>query len=497
MAETKIVVHEDDRLSSLPEEILINILSFLPIHSAATTSVLSHRWRHLWTGVTSVVIDSRSESTAIIDHILQNLTSRKLHKLALDLDDLEDPEVARASVPWFRQVCRRNVENIIFTTGRDGNYSYFIPSFLFNSQSLVTLDLDGVFQWPKCKGLRFHLPNLKKLIINYLDDIPLWLETLIRSSPLLELLDLFFEVFSYADLSTSVVNIIAPNLKSLSISMTFYFSSLIQHARVCIDAPKLANLKIHDCNSIYYFLRNPTTLVKAHVYLDNIESWQCLNEEDEEDHGLLEGAHKEYLRQVVQFVGGLSSVSSLKLKLESPTNIFRYRSFVNLPTFSNLTRLETKGTMDLLCYLHCFPNLVQLVVCLWSQPFQTLSFLMKQSYWLPPDSIPDCLLGKLKTIQLSEIQGTDDTLRLLAYILSNANVLEKLYIRLRLVERVNPKHECEEAYAMWKESQFCKSLFKLPRRSSTCEVVFSGSFFRASGNALPGGYLSCQMYVGR
>ncbi|XP_021715934.1 putative FBD-associated F-box protein At1g78730 [Chenopodium quinoa] len=165
---------------------------------------------------------------------------------------------------------------------------------------------------------------------------------------------------------------------SYSLRLENKYQSMVKRPRVYIDAPKLANLEIHDCNSIYYFLRNPTALVKAHIDLkDNAKLWQYL---DEEGNGSLEGAQKEYLRQMANFVRGLSSASNLKLKLKSPTNIFRYGSFVNLPIFSNLTRLETKGTMDLLRSLHCFPNLEHLVVCLWSedlQPLETLGFLME------------------------------------------------------------------------------------------------------------------------
>ncbi|XP_042053566.1 putative F-box/LRR-repeat protein At4g15060 isoform X2 [Salvia splendens] len=37
-----------DRISGLPDEIIYIILSFLPLRQAAATSLLSHRWQHLW-----------------------------------------------------------------------------------------------------------------------------------------------------------------------------------------------------------------------------------------------------------------------------------------------------------------------------------------------------------------------------------------------------------------------------------------------------------------
>ena len=46
-----------DRLSKLPDDILLNILDRLHVRDAARTSVLSRRWRHLPSMLSQLVID--------------------------------------------------------------------------------------------------------------------------------------------------------------------------------------------------------------------------------------------------------------------------------------------------------------------------------------------------------------------------------------------------------------------------------------------------------
>ncbi|KAK2413809.1 FBD-associated F-box protein [Trifolium repens] len=50
---------DDDRISSLPNEILCHILSFLPTEDAFTTSLLSKRWTLLWLSVPNLDLDEQ------------------------------------------------------------------------------------------------------------------------------------------------------------------------------------------------------------------------------------------------------------------------------------------------------------------------------------------------------------------------------------------------------------------------------------------------------
>lgn len=142
-----------DRLSSLPDEILAQILSFLPAHVAARTCVLARSWRGVWkltrrlriTGTTEPV--SIREVRRFADHLL-GLRLRKIERAPLDACEitLRDYDDGADEVVIRRWICRAvecQVQALrieMYRVGR-GSISQGGPWFLVGDMFLMSSHL--------------------------------------------------------------------------------------------------------------------------------------------------------------------------------------------------------------------------------------------------------------------------------------------------------------------------------------------------------------------
>ncbi|KAL7087272.1 hypothetical protein ACP275_13G057600 [Erythranthe tilingii] len=122
-----------DRLSYLPDSILCHILSFLPATSnSVATSILSRRWRYLWSYVPNLFFNYENSDT-----INRVLLLRKLHNIStFSLFDGTKRNYHQIET-WITFAGERNVQNIdIYLTVHLDS-----PRCLFTCKTLIDLTL--------------------------------------------------------------------------------------------------------------------------------------------------------------------------------------------------------------------------------------------------------------------------------------------------------------------------------------------------------------------
>jgi hypothetical protein len=137
-----------DRISDLPDPILCDILYSFPTKFAATTSVLSKRWRDLWFSVLSLDFDSRNFKTStLFCRVIYSTMDRRAITLPIHSFKLKNPiwysnevdqQVFNDIVDY---VVQRGIQN--FNLNTRGNYGCWIklPVTIFSCRTLKTLKL--------------------------------------------------------------------------------------------------------------------------------------------------------------------------------------------------------------------------------------------------------------------------------------------------------------------------------------------------------------------
>ncbi|EOA35157.1 hypothetical protein CARUB_v10020296mg, partial [Capsella rubella] len=131
-----------DLISSLPNAILQHILIYVPTQLAISTSVLSRRWRHVWSDTPSLSFDDdtgtyrrRVVHAAWINETLTRYTAPKMIKFHLKTNMI-NPTAADVD-RWIQFSMHRSVENLSLSFGFVDGYK--IPDFFYINSSIKQL----------------------------------------------------------------------------------------------------------------------------------------------------------------------------------------------------------------------------------------------------------------------------------------------------------------------------------------------------------------------
>ncbi|PRQ55965.1 putative F-box domain, FBD domain, leucine-rich repeat domain, L domain-containing protein [Rosa chinensis] len=381
-----------DEMGGLPDEILVSILSLLPLKEAAATSILSRRWRHLWTSTSTLTFDSdimlyfdptksfKSETSKYINWVDSVMEQHRVPniehlKISFDLDESRAVCINK----WIQIALKKRVQILELDLLEWGCFfqqdrqCYKLPRRLLHSN-------------------RDYIGSLKVLDFKSVAVDGKILEYLLSSCPLLERLS----VYDSQKLVKLRVVGLSIALKYLSIERCYKIKSI----EIC-DAPKLVSLIYHgesggeNLNS--FLIRNVPLLVEVSILAEWMESFFK--------------------------AGCLSQLEILRLY---PS--MRYEKYLQFPPLANLKYLELR----VIAHDQC--SLLQLTSVMKACPYLH-RFVLQLRHFTPAfgGSLIKMNASKsphyyLKVVEIAGYRGQTSDYEYVKYFIENAVELEKLII---------------------------------------------------------------------
>ncbi|KAF9612573.1 hypothetical protein IFM89_002169 [Coptis chinensis] len=252
-------MESQDRISDLPDSMLLHILSFLSMKEVVLTGVLSKRWDHLWTKamhlrylgprITTSYKEDKERFFKFVIHTLHLRETNPIEEFSLDfpLSEHSPLEITILSIhvfTWIHFAVKRKVKIICLDFS---NNDYFLrsqipfklPSPLFSCDSVKWLSLayciidrDRQISWNSLGEL-----CLKEVRLS--DDV---VQKILSGAPLLVELTLYFCT------GMENLNITSRNLKILHLSLT-------SQSKLSISAPYLRTLEIRGGVARYNLMK--------------------------------------------------------------------------------------------------------------------------------------------------------------------------------------------------------------------------------------------------
>ncbi|XLR42826.1 hypothetical protein S83_027486 [Arachis hypogaea] len=422
-----------DRISDLPDSILLHILSFLPTKTAFFTTVLSRRWTHLCHDLQhfdfnqiqfhngnqtcSDFSSSRKRLFAIVNWFLSRHKAPPIRTFRLTCDLALFDEYT--TVEWFiRKVLGPNLQelnlNLQLSIFGLPDRKVVIPNSVFSCASLVTLRLNGgnvTFLSPSSSSCGYRLPSLKTLEMHN-----------VKAS-----IDDVAELLSHCTaLETLILDL---NCQVSEVGLRIHFPLSLKKLNFRSDFDPLRRIGI-ECRQQF-----PSICVSN---LHNVEE------------AIINVTSRGF---VLKFIVEFRWLRSLVLGNfvftclpQAPPDL--------IPELTSLRRLELAvGCFDtryIMNMLEKSPMLKVLVIV-----FIT-DFVNKDPHpsrrWEHPVKVPTCLASHLKVIKIKGYFESRDDRDFFAYVLQHGLVLESLDIQ---VDRAR-----------------AKELSLLPRSSKACQINF-------------------------
>ncbi|CAH8272837.1 unnamed protein product [Arabidopsis lyrata] len=344
-----------DRISGLPDELLVKIISFAPTKVAVGTSILSKRWEFLWMWLTKLDYCDRyysePECKSLQCFLNRNLPLHRapvIESFRLKLSEsVLKPEDIRM---WVVVVLSRYVRELKIYISRHQEKQNILPSSLYTCKSLVFLKLDGriLLDVPRM----VCLPSLKTLVLKggcYFKEG--YLQRLLSTCPVLE-------------------NLVVHLLHRHDIMGKFTVISII----------KLVDL---NYDSHPFLIANMPKLTEAYVDVT--------------------------FADIKSLLGSITSVK----KLTICSKVANGDGFI----FNHLEHLtiyvwKEYSSHLLVQFLKDTPNLRELILSSQTDNYENVDMLS----WNQPSTVPECMLSSLQNITWAQYLGRPQDRDIAVYI---------------------------------------------------------------------------------
>ncbi|CAL1397937.1 unnamed protein product [Linum trigynum] len=452
-----------DRLSSLPDEILSSILSLLPTKYAAGTSVLSRRWKDLYTEITNIDLDN----TLVHKPLSKQLACENMPP------DAAQKYLQRKNLTGFEASMYRMLAMSILSHIRHSRYlkfSRFIDNVLLEHKNLNSVRRFRLHFWVKklesnlkpqlwfywfekavtpssceleeldvrIEGDILELPNrmicidecfyaLKNLKVMKLHGVIV--ETTPHGSaslPSLKVLQL--TGVKTVDCSESVSRLISgcPVLETLHLENCSRLKSRMMTDKekdmLVVYLPSLRNLTIIGCVGYDVTLVCPIVVQAPSLQHLHLQDFAELRFLDSQSPCLVSAqidiGESQILDQcLIRFLAQISNAKRMYLSSQTMCLLSAaVKEDVQLPVFPNLTHLILGTAGSSCCLLHSLLNsatkLQTLVIHLGCDKEEAMKWESE------PACLPQCLVSSLEEIEINDLVADENEMKMATYLLN-------------------------------------------------------------------------------
>ncbi|XP_057771454.1 F-box/LRR-repeat protein At3g03360-like [Salvia miltiorrhiza] len=437
-----------DRLSELPDSVIFHIFWFLPMREVVRTTILSRRWKDLWTTTPFLYFDdfieqfdTRDKLRIFVHRVLSRWDGVKILKFKVELDHEES--IHRDVDLWLRFAKKYGVEELYLHMVIEDRESClcndddirWLPQFLYSCSSLKVLSIENCYF--RFKG-NVHWNHLKSLtIINGFGVTEDVINQIFCGSPQLEVL-----IMTFIDSRFENFSIRSTSLKKLSINKHFYDdyedpSPYTTELRIWTP-----NLKTLEMKGIPYgkcLLMNVSSLNHATLGYPNLHHLdeRCFNDPSEYNSSLL---------PTNQFLGYL--FGQILPSIQHVENITLSSCCVKVLDIMKMKHMHSSfpniKSLDLRCCLYDYKQIVGILEIFPQLERLVLKYNKVDRRRVTNDQVtsdkeslkfevnnPESFLLKLRTVEVTWAEG-DGVFSLIEILLKYATKLEKIGFQVEI-----------------------------------------------------------------